>query len=80
MTQEERTAGTQRRIDFPHFPDTATVDQLQGMGGVLRCNVCLIERGLGDVGLHMRQGWPMHHGQTMTWVTARQLREEGRDV
>ena len=49
-------------------------------GGVLRCSKCSAEQPLGDVGLHLGHGWPACCGQTMTWVTQRQLSAESREV
>lgn len=46
------------------------------LGGVLRCHKCGAEEPV--LARYWKIGWPMHHGETMIWVTARQLAEETR--
>jgi hypothetical protein len=48
---------------------------LDGMGGVLRCDRCKRERPMRGARNYLRKGWPECCGYTMTWVTARQLAE-----
>ena len=59
---------------------SAIAGDLSLFGGILRCNSCGAEVPLGDVSRHLRTGWPQCHGLTMTWVTAKQLAAEKRDV
>jgi hypothetical protein len=51
--------------------------KLEPLGGVLRCRRCGRECELGDIATKLRHGWPVCHGETMEWVTASQLAEEG---
>lgn len=51
----------------------AAAGELQKLGGVLRCLKCGREVRLGDIAEKLRTGWPECHGQTMLWVTSRQL-------
>jgi hypothetical protein len=53
----------------------AIAADLAPLGGILRCRTCHGERPLGDVAGSLRSGWPKCCGQTMTWVTQRQLDE-----
>lgn len=48
-------------------------NDLASLGGFLRCEVCGVQRGLGDTGRHLAYGWPKHCGHTMMWWTARQI-------
>lgn len=48
-------------------------NDLQPLGGILRCNVCGRMEPLGDVGASLATGWPKCHGYTMTWWTQRQV-------
>jgi hypothetical protein len=54
----------------------ATAEELESLGGILRCLMCGEERPLGDVAEKLRVGWPTCHDQTMRWVTGRQVEEE----
>lgn len=47
--------------------------ELNQFGGVLRCQKCQTEQGIGDIARRLREGWPKHCGYTMTWVTQRML-------
>jgi len=69
----------------------AEVKRLQGLpgaiaadlataGGILRCGECGTEQAPGDVAHHLTSGWPQCCGLTMTWVTARMLAAESRQV
>lgn len=58
----------------------ATAADLMTAGGILRCGTCGGERPLGDVAGYLGHGWPQHCGQTMTWVTLKQLAAESWDV
>lgn len=51
---------------------------LEELGGVLRCMKCGYEQPLeeGDCAHYLTHGWKKHCGQTMRWVTARDLRYE----
>lgn len=49
-------------------------------GGILRCSACSGEQPLGEVGDRIAYGWPKCCGLTMTWVTAKELAEERREV
>jgi hypothetical protein len=49
-------------------------------GGILRCNQCGTEQPLGDIGGNLAHGWPECCGLTMTWVTAKLLAAEQREV
>lgn len=57
----------------------ATAADLMTAGGILRCGECGGERPLGDVAGYLGHGWPQHCGQTMTWVTLKQLARESRE-
>ncbi|HEY6493291.1 MAG TPA: hypothetical protein VIZ43_08465 [Trebonia sp.] len=50
------------------------------LGGILRCGKCGTGQPLGDVADHLSNGWPSCCGQTMTWVTAKMLAAERREV
>jgi hypothetical protein len=52
----------------------AIAQDLAGFGGILRCTRCGIERNVGDISLHLRDGWPLHCGYTMRWITESELR------
>lgn len=50
--------------------------ELARLGGVLRCRACGAERALSSptqIGGYLDSGWPMCHGETMEWLTQRQL-------
>lgn len=49
-------------------------------GGILRCTECQLWEPLGDISVYLSHGWPKCHGLTMTWVTAKQLAAETREV
>lgn len=52
---------------------------LKKFGGLLRCMTCGREDSLGDPDARVNgEGWPRCCGQTMRWITERQLREAGR--
>ena len=71
-----------------HADLVAEAARLQGLpaadlavaGGILRCTECGTEQPLGDVADHLSNGWPECRGQTMTWVTAKMLAAERREV
>lgn len=51
--------------------------ECSGIGGLLRCTVCLREEPLGDVGARTTGGgWPRCCGYTMRWLTQRELDAE----
>jgi hypothetical protein len=50
--------------------------ELDGMGGVLRCHRCKREQPMKGAGGYLRGGWPECCGETMEWLTARQLATE----
>jgi hypothetical protein len=54
----------------------AVAADLSVFGGILRCGKCGAEMPLGDVASHLGHGWPKCCGQTMTWVTLKQLAAE----
>jgi hypothetical protein len=55
----------------------AIAKDIDGFGGILRCNTCgRWEWMTGSAGF-LAHGWPKCHGYTMTWVTRRLLDEEG---
>jgi hypothetical protein len=45
-------------------------------GGILRCGTCGREQPVGNVGPHLRSGWPKCCGLTMSWVTLKLLAAE----
>ena len=49
--------------------------------GELRCGKCGRVQSMTQqhVARYLRSGWPKCHGQTMTWVTARQLAAESAE-
>jgi hypothetical protein len=47
-----------------------------GFGGHLECNICHRKKKLGEIWPYLRGGWPKCHGYTMTWITARQEKEQ----
>lgn len=51
---------------------------LTAFGGILRCSKCHREQPLGeaDIASNLRHGWPRCCGETMIWVTQRQLAAE----
>lgn len=61
------------------LPNVIAAD-LSVFGGILRCGTCKAEQPLGDPGPYIRHGWPQCCGQTMTWVTQKQLLAEHRTV
>jgi len=58
----------------------AIASDLSVFGGILRCGACKGERPLDDIAGYLSRGWPEHCGQTMTWVTLRELAAENREV
>lgn len=50
----------------------AIADDLKDLGGHLECSVCGLTQSLGNIGANLSEGWPKHHGYTMTWITAKQ--------
>jgi hypothetical protein len=48
------------------------------LGGFLRCTVCGMERALSEmsIAMYLREGWLMHCGYTMTWITQKLADEE----
>ena len=48
---------------------------LNDHGGLLRCGKCGLQQPLGDANARTfgGLGWPEHCGETMIWVTQRQL-------
>lgn len=58
----------------------AIAADLATAGGILRCGECGTEQPLGDVAHHLTSGWPQCCGLTMTWVTAKLLAAESREV
>lgn len=51
----------------------AIAENLQGFGGILRCETCGHKKLLGNVGNKLTNGWPKHCGYTMRWWTQRQI-------
>ena len=51
---------------------------LDARGGVLRCRRCKREQPMAGAHGHLRTGWPECCGETMEWLTARQLAAENR--
>lgn len=60
--------------------NVAITADLSVFGGILRCGTCGREEPVGDIAGHVRSGWPKCCGLTMTWVTAKQLEAEFREV
>jgi hypothetical protein len=48
-------------------------EDLNGIGGPLRCDRCGSERSLGDLAQKLRAGWPECCGETMRWLTDEEL-------
>jgi hypothetical protein len=48
---------------------------LDARGGLLRCHRCKREQPMRGAGGYLRDGWPECCGETMEWLTARQLAE-----
>ena len=44
-------------------------------GGLLRCNECGKQRKPRGLYKYFQKGWPMCHGYTMIFITAKQLAE-----
>lgn len=49
---------------------------LAHFGGILRCITCGNQKPLGHIARHLRDGWPRCCGETMRWITERQLAGE----
>lgn len=49
--------------------------QLDSMGGYLKCNTCGREKSLSGTADYMRTGWPKCCGYTMTWITQRMIEQ-----
>jgi hypothetical protein len=54
----------------------AIAKDLTEFGGHLECTVCGHTQTLGNVSTKLSNGWPKHCGYTMTWITARQEKEQ----
>ena len=67
-------------VDKARTAAGAIGEDLAAFGGLLRCSRCSAEQPLGDVGHHVGHGWPECCGLTMTWVTAKMLAFESREV
>lgn len=67
------------KITESHTLHASMGSDLAKLGGLLRCEKCGHEIPLpvGRLGDYLANGWPEHCGETMTWVTRRQL-EEGK--
>ncbi|QPC81050.1 hypothetical protein G4Y79_15205 [Phototrophicus methaneseepsis] len=66
--------------NFDRFKKTAGIhgmiaSDIAHFGGVLRCKECGKEQPLTEqqISHYLGHGWPECHGETMLWVTQRQL-------
>lgn len=48
----------------------------QSLGGHLKCESCGTIQELGNVGNHIKNGWPKCCRLTMTWKTQKQLDDD----
>lgn len=84
--KEERMSDAYRRlakaiVDSKGNTDATTrlhkdiAKSLSTFGGILFCSTCDKVNELGDIAVHLANGWPMHCGYTMTWVTDDQMKQ-----